>query len=1011
MRHLRALLPVAVWLSGLLLSGAPPSAFADARWSTLAQTVFHNYGREQGLPHPAVTALAQDRQGFLWIGTQGGLARWDGYRFRAYNSDAKQPYSLPDDWIQTLHVDAAGTLWVGGSAGGLARYDATLDRFDPITLGAPARRIHIGALADDGHGGLWIGTDRGLRHLDAAHRLTPAPSLPQTASVQALLRTADGRLWVGTVNGLWWRDAASPGAWRPVALGGDDNASVSVLHADTDGRIWVGTRDRGLFVIGADADSAQPFGGRSALSDSAISSICNAPDGIWVGLRGGGIIAIDTRSNAIRAIRHDRALANSLAHDDVWALLRDRAGSIWVGVTGGLSYHPNDTGLISTVYGAALRPGGLSAADVQAVLGTDDGQVWLGYLDGGADIVDPESGRVRALHPDARHPATALPAETVFAMAEGPQQRVYLGTQRGLYVADRDGSRLHRLTLPGRDPQSAVGALAFDAGVLWVGGERDGVWGYTIDTADGGADQLVMHTAGATALSDPGIWAIRRGVGNDLWIGTRDGLARLDLASHALERIDFDPKDAAGLPARFVTCLLLDRRHRLWVGTFGGGIAVMTGRDRQGRPRFRHFGLQDGLPHLNVDSLQMDGDGTLWAGTDDGLARIDPDTLAVRAVRRASGAALVDYFAGAAGTDRAGEALFGAIGGLTVVRPGVLPVWSFQAPIAITDLRVSGHSVPAGLFNDSAAHPPLTIAPHDKHLSVEFAALDFSSPTRNRYAYRLEGLDDEWTLTDAGHRLAVYANLAPGDYRLQIRGSNRAGTWNPQVLTLPLRVLPAWYQRWWFRALAVLLVVALLAVIVRQRTAYLRRRQRQLERQIAERTADLQAAHDRLVQLATTDPLTGCANRRHFVERANELIALSRRHGTPLSMAIIDLDGFKHLNDTYGHPAGDTTLTQVGRTILKRLRGTDAAGRIGGEEFAVLMPHTDQGGAARLTEALRIAVADLSVDSGGARLCTTASIGIATLRAGESFDELYARADAALYEAKQRGRNRIALAP
>ncbi|TAK07390.1 MAG: GGDEF domain-containing protein, partial [Rhizorhabdus sp.] len=152
----------------LLLWLSTAQSVRAERWRDLTATVFHNYGRDQGLPHPVPTALAQDRDGFIWIGTQGGLARWDGYRFHSYKTNPAVPGSLPDDWIQTLHVDRAGRLWIGGGAGGLARYDAARDRFVAIAIGRGQGRFHIGALADDGRGGLWVGSDQGLYHLDSA---------------------------------------------------------------------------------------------------------------------------------------------------------------------------------------------------------------------------------------------------------------------------------------------------------------------------------------------------------------------------------------------------------------------------------------------------------------------------------------------------------------------------------------------------------------------------------------------------------------------------------------------------------------------------------------------------------------------------------------------------------------------------------------------------------------------------------------------------------------------------
>ncbi|WP_199902603.1 ligand-binding sensor domain-containing diguanylate cyclase [Azospirillum sp. B4] len=1002
----------------MTLSVSPALAAAE-RWSGLADTVFQNYGRDQGLPHPVPTALAQDRDGFLWIGTQGGLARWDGYRFKSYTANPDVPGSLPSDFIKSLHVDSRGRLWVG--ANGLALYNAAQDRFETIPLGAINGRPDIGAIADDGAGGLWVGTEDGLRHLAPdGHTVTAlragdpgATGLP-AGRVQAALRDRMGGLWVGTVAGLAHR-ASAAGTLTAVPLGDGPAANVSALFQDEDGRLWVGTIRSGLFVIDRPGAAPRLVGPNATDLLGWISAIAPAgPHEIWVGLRNRSIVAIDTATMARHVIRHDRALPNSLAHDDIWAITRDSAGSVWVGGTGGLSYHPRDSGLISTIFGgASARTDSLSASDVFAIMPSQDGssgqgRVWLGFFDGGVDVVDPLGGRVAALRPDPARPEDALPSDIVYSMAQDEAGRVYIATRRGVYRADGAATAVRRVTLSGRDPAAATMSLRFIDGQLWVGGEGDGLRAYALDGPGATPGHLVYDGPGAPAgkrLSDPTVRALLAGTAHDVWVGTRNGLNHIDLATGAVEHIPPVPGDPQALADPYVTSLLIDAKGRLWVGTFGGGLSLMTGRDAGGRPRFRHFGLAQGLPHVNVCSLQMDGAGVIWAGTDDGLARIDPETLEVRAVRRADGSALVDYFVGASATTPAGEALFGSKGGLTVVRPGLQPAWRFAAPVVVTDLRVGGQPMPAGRIYDAAN--PLVLSPDANSLAVEFAALDYTAPVRNRYAYRLDGYDHDWIAADVNRRLAVYTNLPPGDYTLRLRGSNRDGVWAERDLALPLRVLPAWYQHVWLRLLVAAAMVVAMTLLVRWRTGYLRRRQAELEHQIAERTADLRAANDRLLHLATTDPLTGCDNRRHFMERAREMIALANRHGTPLTLAILDLDDFKQVNDTYGHPGGDAVLALTGRVIGAHVRSTDLVGRIGGEEFALLMPHTAAYGARLLAERLRQAICDGVVETDGGPIRVTASLGLAELRKGEDLDALYVRADAALYLAKQSGRNRV----
>lgn len=283
------------------------------------------------------------------------------------------------------------------------------------------------------------------------------------------------------------------------------------------------------------------------------------------------------------------------------------------------------------------------------------------------------------------------------------------------------------------------------------------------------------------------------------------------------------------------------------------------------------------------------------------------------------------------------------------------------------------------------------------------------TPEQNRFAYRLEGFDVRWTETDATRRLATYTNLPPGDYTLRLRASDREGVWTERTMPLRLRVLPAWHQRLWFRLLLVTLCALTIVVLVRWRTAHLRRRQRELERQIVDRTSDLSAANERLTQLAQVDTLTGCASRRHFLDRTGELIQLAGRHDLPLSLAVLDLDDFKHVNDTWGHPGGDAVLAAAGQILRQHVRLSDHLGRIGGEEFALLMPHTTAAGAHLLADRIRYALSDAVVTVEDGAIQITASFGIAEMRADEDYDALYARADAALYAAKHAGRNRVEL--
>ncbi len=859
----------AAWLA------AASASHSAERWAGLADTVFQHLVRDNELPNGAIpTAAAQDGDGFLWIGSQNGLARWDGYHFRLYRAHPGQPGELPDNFIQTLLTDAQGVLWIGTSSGGLARYDREHERFVAYPVGAKGlSHVSVRAIADDGDGGVWVATEAGLDHVEAGsdviehlrHSDEDPASLPDNR-IRALLRDRHGTLWVGTATALTRLDKGSARFERvPLpAAPGTVPAPRSFLE-DTAGRIWIGTVRQGAYVIDSHASGARAVqesdAAHSTLQSEGVSSIVEVvPGQVWLGTLGQGIVAVDVANSRTRRMRRDLTQPASLADDSIQGMFKDRSGLIWICSDRGISRHdPSHPGVI-TVFGASSRPDSISDPDVDAILPMPDGKIWLGLGSKGIDVIDPYGARVAALRPDPLRPEAALPKDYINAFAASDNSDVYVGTEGGLYRVERTARAAARVAVPQRDPAAPVWALLLDNNVLWVGG-YDGLWAVQLDSSG----SAVSRADSISGLTDQRITTLSRGDGNSLWIGTKNGLNRLDLRTHVVERILPDPADPTALAAGYITSLLTDARGRLWVATFGGGVNLLQARGPDGRPKFARLGTAQGLNNDNADKLLQDSRHNIWVGTDDGLAVINEETLAVRALRRAEGLPICSYWVGSGATTTQGEMLFGGAGGLTVVKPGQLTRWTYQPPVVITDIRIGGK--PAG-----GARQPLRIAPGANSIAVEFAALDYSAPERNRYAYRLDGFDSAWIDTESSHRVAAYTNLPPGDFTLQLRGSNRDGVWSETTMALPVRVLPDWYQTMTFRVAVALLAAALVAALVQGRTVYLRRSQRDLERQVVERTAELRESQRQLEQIAYEDTLTALPNRRMFTEEFRELL-------------------------------------------------------------------------------------------------------------------------------------------
>ncbi|MBP2161152.1 MULTISPECIES: ligand-binding sensor domain-containing diguanylate cyclase [Asticcacaulis] len=981
-------------LSATCGAGATP-VLAEARWTGFtAETFQHVTAQSSEVRNP--TSLIQDRHGFLWIGSQNGLVRWDGYRFRLYRPDPDRAGALPDIDVRNLFVDGEGRLWLATNVGGLARYDETSDSFTAYTAGPKGlSHVTVTSMAGDGKGGLWVGTWGGLDHLDPRSGIIQkavVTGLP-SEKIGALLRDPAGNLWIGTSAGLVRRNGTRT---ETVALPTPDGKvpAVRQIYRDTTGRVWVGTQRHGAYIIDAGTDVARPVTGPGAgdLPNEGVNTIVEVrPGEVWLGTYSHGIVAIDMASMRMRRITHDPSIANSLLFDQVWGLHRDRSGLIWVATGEGLSRYAPEQGAFSVVTGATGRVSDMSEAGALAIREMPDGRLWMGLLRKGVDIVDPVSGRVRTLAPDPLHPETALPQNYVWDfLAMG--RDVYIATGQGLYRSDVGGGAVKRMHIPGRDADAYTVGLMRDGPAIWIAG-YDGVWRFD----PGKPNAKPLHV---TALTDERTRVLATTPDGAVWIGTENGLNRLTRDGR-VEKI-LPEKRKHALSAGFVTTLLVDSKGRLWVGTSGGGVDVLTGRDAKGRPVFHHIGVREGLPDPNVDKLLADGQGRIWVSTDSALATVDPERFTVRAIGRESGLSVFNYWVGSGTVTSHGELMFSGASAVLVVRPEMIGTWGYAPPMVISDIRIGKEARVTAPFNGGKL-PSTLIVPPGKNLSVEFSSLDFSAPDRNRYRYRLDGFEQDWNETDAGHRVATYTNLRPGRYVLKLQGSNRDGVWSSRMLSIPVRVMPAWYQTWWFYLLAVVLAVVAIAIVIQTRTGVLRSRQRQLEALVEERTAELTRSQAQLEHMAYFDALTGLPNRRMFHEDLRKAMAWARREHTGFSLLLIDLDRFKQVNDSLGHDAGDALLKEAATRLRSVLRENDCVARVGGDEFAIVL----MGDGDVDTVCKRIIWSFAApVHFQAYKLQTSPSIGVAAFPDdGDGEDALYKSADIALYRAKAAGRN------
>jgi signal transduction histidine kinase/ligand-binding sensor domain-containing protein/CheY-like chemotaxis protein len=808
--------------TALAEGGGSASRQAGPRpWDAVAPPVFSHLTPADGLPYPVALALAQDRHGFIWVATPGGVARWDGYRMTVFRHDDGTPDSLPENIVTSALADRQGQVWFGTASGIVVRYDETIRGF--VSYRNPDGSFERpNGMSSDGAGGIWLAGRLGLARLGAATKVWRYETALPAGEVGSVLVDRSGTVWAGTAGGLMRRRAAGH-SFEPVAMPAPTTGDmVSALLEDGEGRVWFGTR-RGL-VGRVEGDGRAVLESALPPSGYRVTAITQPRPGVlWVADYGGGIRELRQATGGVGRISHDPAIGTSLGDDSVTDLLIDRAGLVWVSSLRGIHRHiPNDRGVLTIVRG---NPGGLPGKDVRSVTATGDGKVWLGFRAEGLALVDPVAGVVKTVPPG--HGPARLPAGVIQAIAETGDGRLWIGQPGGLFQVDAATGR----TTPYAPLAGAnIWALRRDRDALWAGGYM-GLMRIPLDGAP--ARSFHFDRDDPASLSGNSVHALYHDSAGRLWVGTQRGLNLLeDAEKGTFRRFLNDPGDPESLPSNTVNGIAEDRFGRIWLAT-SNGIGILDTR-RNGEPRFLRLGNSSGLPNGTVLSVIDGGDRGIIAGTGDGLVLIDPQTLAVRTLGPAEGVQIQTFWTGASTRLSDGTVVLGGFGGMAVLGPAPPPGWNFRPPVVVTSIRVGGRTV--------TGTDEIVVRPEDGGFQVDFSALDFSAPERNRYAYRLIGNDGDWTITGAQHRTVGYTNLSPGLYRLELKGSNSAGAWTEPPSHLDVRVLPAWYQTWWFRLLAGLAALASVAGAARARRAYYLRRERELTRQVVAKTSEAEAA-------------------------------------------------------------------------------------------------------------------------------------------------------------------------
>ena len=975
-----------------------------------------------------ILSMMQDRQGFVWIGTlSGGLYRYNGYHAVKYTSSGTEQNSLPHDRVSTLYEDKQGVIWAG-TQNGLARYNPKTNdftRFAPPS-GPAAQRI-VKSIISDGKDGMWLATWGGLQHF-APGRGTftlylhdaKKPASLASNDVNAIAMDERGGVWAATWPG--GLDYLAPGQADFVHYRLDSDAApdpklniVRALHYGKDQTLWVGTQNGVMtWKSGTHWDTR-----RLNSPPARINYLYGDRNGtVWAGTLAAGLLRWDKGGSAPVQYVHRANDSNSLPSDYIRAVMQDSSGMLWVGsFSDGISLaNLNSQGfqrfIPFDVEAHNLRPDN----SLKYIEGAPGGQLWLSGNSGLA-LFDPASGEVRKTYrADASKPGS-LSNDVVYSLYQQPGATLWVGTSAGLNRLDKPDGPFKVINF-GTVGADFINTIAPGAGnVLWLG---TGSQVIRYDTVAGTWTNYASDPSNPNSRSVNNSTVILEDKLGRVWMGAEwsgGGLDVLDPASGRFRNLRHDAANPASLADDNVASLYQDPQGRVWVGTSRGVNQVLTAAD--GSLSFRSYLAKDSVGPVKILAMRSDQAGVLWLSTASGLLRMNPDSGKVSKYTNADGLS-EGYSVSTAYAAPDGKLYFGGVKGMTGVTPALVRNDSVKPQVAFTDIGVFNHSLKNGqpvpgikLEGGVTSPSALTLSVQESVFTIEFAALHYTDPARNTYAYRLEGFDRDWVYTDATRRSATYTNLDPGSYTFMVKAANHQGLWNDQPASLKIDILPPWYQTWWFRLLAGLAAVSLLSLAYRARVRHLTRRQVQLEAMVAARTHELEDSNAKLAALSSTDGLTGINNRRGFDAALESEWRRAARNGYPLALAMLDVDHFKAYNDHYGHQAGDHCLRRVAELIAAHGRRTsDLVARYGGEEFALLAPATDAAHAMEIAQGICEELARLALPHAKSpHGVVTISIGVATAMPDESvsWSTLIESADKALYRAKQAGRNRALL--
>jgi len=836
---------------------------------------FNYLTNRDGLSQNSGRDIIQDSIGFIWIATEMGLDKFDGYNIHSYSQNPLNSNSISNNYINALAVDYKGNILIGTDGGGLDYLDITTDSVShfvhsPTDTNTISDNV-IYAIHQDVNSYIWLGTPNGACRLDpknkTAIRFHYQKDNPHSLSHNVIFSFAedDQYIWVGTYSGICTIQKESLQVER---ITNSPRYCKSIYMKDKS-ELWVGSLSEGVSIINTqtkkNSSKYTKLNELNAKADNRITDIAFQGNTIWISSQDSGIFSLNLKTQVLESFRHNREIENTIGSDHIRCLFIDGGGVLWVGTQySGVSYYNTKSKPFNHYNYDYYRKKKLSS--LQAIIEDNTGDIWIGTLDG-IIVYNAKNNTTKYIKHDPEN-NNSLCDNFVTSIIQDSDGDFWFGTNSGLsYYHPEKNLFTNFFSLP-EDSNSLAsssiwGLLEDKDGLIWISTWGGGVSCYNKQT---GKFTNYLHSNNKNSIPADNTHLVYEDSQGNIWIGTWEGgLSCYNKETNTFKNYIHEPKNESSLIHNTVVTLCEDKNKNIWIGTFGGGIDIFNPTTES----FKHLTTETGLPSNSIMGILEDNNNNVWASTGKGLVKININNYKIWHYDISDGIQGNEFAQHGFFKTKSGKFLFSGADGFNFFHPDSIVHNLYEPQLIIEKILINGKKhfrKDEVIYKTDREISELNLAYNRNNISFFFVALHYANPEKIMYKYKLEDFDNEWIIADRS-RIAKYTNIPPGEYTFMLKASNCDKIWSDNIQEIIISIAPPFWKTSWFYIISSVSLIVILILIVKLREMKLKKDKQVLEQKVKERTIEIEQQNEEIK--AQRDSILEQKN--HIVQQKEEI--------------------------------------------------------------------------------------------------------------------------------------------